>query len=86
MGDAGAEIINVDATVIAQRPKLAPYIFDMRKGMAGALGIAVERVSVKATTTEGLGFAGAEEGIAAQAVALVSPGAGIIDRGNGTAG
>ena len=76
VSDAGAEIVNVDATIIAQRPKLAPYIIDMRKKMAGALGIPVERVSVKATTTEGLGFAGAEEGIAAQAVALVSPGAG----------
>ncbi len=86
VNDAGAEIINVDATVIAQRPKLAPYISDMRGKMAGALGIAVERVSVKATTTEGLGFAGAEEGIAAQAVALVSPGAGIVDHGKGAAG
>ena len=70
--DAAVEIMNVDATVIAQRPKLAPYISDMRARMAGSLGIAKDRMSIKATTTEGLGFVGAEEGIAAQAVALVA--------------
>ena len=74
-----ADIVNVDATVIAQRPKLAPHAAHMRERMAGALGIATERLSVKATTTEGLGFAGMEKGIAAQAVALVSLGAGPID-------
>ena len=74
-----AEIVNVDATVIAQRPKLAPHAAHMRERMAEALGIATERLSVKATTTEGLGFAGMEQGIAAQAVALVSLGAGPID-------
>ena len=70
--DAAVEIMNVDATVIAQRPKLAPYISDMRARMAGSLGIAKDRMSIKATTTEGLGFVGTEEGIAAQAVALVA--------------
>ncbi len=68
---AGYEIGNVDATVIAQRPKLAPHIPQMRANIAAALGIAVEQVSVKATTTERLGFAGREEGIAAEAVATV---------------
>lgn len=68
---AGYEIGNVDATVIAQRPKLAPHIPQMRSNIAAALGIAVEQVSVKATTTERLGFAGREEGIAAEAVATV---------------
>ena len=74
-----AEIVNVDATVIAQRPKLAPHAARMRERMAGTLGIVTERLSVKATTTEGLGFAGMEQGIAAQAVALVSLGAGPLD-------
>lgn len=69
-----ADIVNVDATVIAQRPKLAPHAARMRERMAGALGIATERLSVKATTTEGLGFAGMEKGIVAQAVALVALG------------
>lgn len=81
--DAGVEIVNVDATVIAQRPRLAPYLADMRERMAGALGIATERLSVKATTTEGLGFAGTEQGIAAQAVALVEAGARRPEPGRG---
>lgn len=81
--ETAAEIINVDATVIAQRPKLAPYISDMRAKMAGSLGIAAERMSIKATTTEGLGFVGTEEGIAAQAVALVALRAAVHDPVNG---
>jgi len=68
---AGYEIGNVDATVIAQRPKLAPHIPQMRANIAEALGVPLDRVSVKATTTERLGFAGREEGIAAEAVATV---------------
>ena len=72
--DAHAEVLNVDATVMAQRPKLAPHIPEMRERMAGALGISVDRMSVKATTTEGLGFVGTGEGMAAQAVALVQVG------------
>lgn len=68
---ACAEVINVDATVMAQRPKLANHIPGMEKNLAGALSIDLNRVSVKATTTEGLGFVGQEEGIAAQAVALI---------------
>ena len=69
--DAGWEIGNVDVTVIAQRPKLAPHIAAMRANIAAALGVAVGQVSVKATTTEGLGFAGREEGIAALATVLL---------------
>ena len=64
----GFEIGNIDGTVIAQRPKLAPHIPQMREHIAAACGISVEQVSVKATTEEKLGFTGAEEGIAASAV------------------
>ena len=66
----GYKVGNVDATVLAQRPKLAPYIPSMRENIAAALGVDVERVSVKATTEEGLGFTGSGEGIAAHAVVL----------------
>ena len=66
----GYTIGNVDATVLAQRPKLAPYVPSMRENIAAALGVDVERVSVKATTEEGLGFTGSGEGIAAHAVVL----------------
>ena len=62
---------NLDATVIAQRPKLAPYIDTMRKRIADALETDAENVSVKATTEEGLGFTGSGEGIAAHAVCLI---------------
>ncbi len=62
---------NVDAVVIAQAPKLSPYIEQMRMNMAREMGVATELVSIKATTTEKLGFAGRGEGIAAQAVACV---------------
>ena len=66
----GYTIGNVDATVLAQRPKLAPYVPSMRENIAAALGVDVERVSVKATTEEGLGFTGSGDGIAAHAVVL----------------
>ena len=62
---------HIDATIIAERPKLAPYIPEMRQCLSKATGVAMERISVKATTTEGLGFAGRAEGIAAHAVVLV---------------
>lgn len=65
-------IENIDATIIAQAPKMRPYIDDMRKNIANALGIAVEQVNVKATTEEGLGFTGAGEGISAQAICLLT--------------
>ncbi|WP_232199138.1 2-C-methyl-D-erythritol 2,4-cyclodiphosphate synthase [Thermosinus carboxydivorans] len=71
LAENGYETGNVDATVIAQKPKLAPYIAQMNANIARVLGIDVDRVNVKATTTEGLGFAGRGEGIAAQAVATV---------------
>jgi len=64
---------NVDATLIAQAPKMAPHIEAMRAHIAADLGIAVEAVNVKATTTERLGFTGREEGIAAEAVCLILP-------------
>ncbi len=62
---------NIDATVIAQRPKISPYIEEMRSCMAEALGIGNGQISIKATTEEGLGFTGAGEGISAQAVCLL---------------
>jgi 2-C-methyl-D-erythritol 2,4-cyclodiphosphate synthase len=69
--ERGFRIANVDATVIAQAPKLAPHILDMRRNLADDLGLPVDRVGVKATTTERLGFEGRSEGIAAQAIALI---------------
>ena len=71
----GWRIENVDATIVAQRPKLSPYYDQMRTNIGTALGIGKERVSVKATTTDGLGFVGRGEGIAVQAVALLEEGA-----------
>ena len=71
----GWSVANVDATVVAQEPKLASYIDEMRANIAGDLQLDVSRVSVKATTTEGLGFTGRGEGIAAQAAALLMSGA-----------
>ncbi len=67
----GYEIGNVDCTIRMQRPKLRPHIDRMREALAAAMGIDVERVSVKATTTERLGFEGREEGISVSAVALI---------------
>ncbi|MBR2010148.1 MAG: 2-C-methyl-D-erythritol 2,4-cyclodiphosphate synthase [Clostridia bacterium] len=69
--EAGFEISNIDATVIAQAPRLAPHIGAMRKNLAGALGISEADVSIKATTEEGLGFTGERLGIAAHAVCLL---------------
>lgn len=68
---AGYEVGNVDATVVAQRPKLAPHIGAMRTNLARAMGVDVSKVSVKATTEEHLGFTGEGLGIAAHAVALI---------------
>ena len=69
--EAGYRVGNVDCTVIAQRPKLAPYIPAMREKLAKAMGVDVSRVSVKATTEEHLGFTGEGLGIAAHSVALL---------------
>ena len=64
-------IVNLDSSVIAERPKLAPHLESMKKNIAGALNVNTDRVGIKATTNERLGFAGREEGIAAMAVASV---------------
>jgi len=71
LGERGLRVHNVDATVVAQRPRLAAHIGAMRETLAADLGIPVERVNVKATTTEGMGFTGRAEGIASHAVALL---------------
>lgn len=67
----GGRIVNIDATLIGERPKIGPHVPAMRERIAAALGIAVAKVGVKATTNEGLGFLGREEGISAMAVASV---------------
>ena len=69
--ERGFTVGNVDATVLAQRPKLAPHIPQMRDNLARAMGVDPEQVNVKATTEEGLGFTGSGEGMAAHAVALI---------------
>jgi 2-C-methyl-D-erythritol 2,4-cyclodiphosphate synthase len=74
LGQQGARVQNADATVIAQAPRLAPHIDAMRHNLAADLGIPVDRVGLKATTTEGLGYIGRGEGIAVHAVALVRVG------------
>ncbi|EGO62759.1 2-C-methyl-D-erythritol 4-phosphate cytidylyltransferase [Acetonema longum] len=71
LAQAGYQVNNIDATVVAQTPKLAGYIQQMNQNIAAALAIPLNRVNVKATTTEGLGFAGRQEGIAAYAVAAL---------------
>ncbi len=68
---AGYRVSNIDATVIAQAPKLAPHISEMRKKISYALGVDISAVSIKATTEEGLGFSGEKLGIAAHAVCLI---------------
>nr|WP_295266249.1 2-C-methyl-D-erythritol 2,4-cyclodiphosphate synthase [uncultured Blautia sp.] len=69
----GYEVGNIDATIIAQKPKMAPHIPQMRKNMAEALGIPESKINVKATTEEGLGFTGTGEGMAAQAICMLIP-------------
>lgn len=71
LDEKGYVIENIDATVVAQRPKMRPYIEQMRENIATALRIATEQVNVKATTEEGLGFTGTGEGISSQAVCAV---------------
>lgn len=72
--ECGWQTGNVDATIIAQAPKMAPHILAMREHIAADLGVAVDAVNVKATTTERLGFTGRGEGIAAEAVCLIQSG------------
>jgi len=69
--EAGWELVNADVVLIGEEPRLAPHRDEMRARLAGALGVEPERVAVRATTTDGLGFTGRREGLAAQAVALL---------------
>jgi len=69
---AGRQVVHVDAVVVAQAPRLAEHLPAMRANLAAALGVPVERVSVKATTTEGLGFAGRGEGLESYAVCALT--------------
>ena len=69
--EAGWELVNADVVLIGEEPRLAPHRDAMRARLAGALGVEPERVAVRATTTDGLGFTGRREGLAAQAVALL---------------
>lgn len=69
--EAGWEIVNVDNTLLAQQPKIAPFILQMRQALAETMRIPVRSVSIKATTTERLGFVGREEGVAAYATCLL---------------
>jgi 2-C-methyl-D-erythritol 2,4-cyclodiphosphate synthase len=71
INEKGYKISNIDCTIAMQRPKLRPYIDNMRQTMADVMGLDVDRVSVKATTTEKLGFEGREEGVSVDAVALL---------------
>lgn len=71
LSDKGYKIGNIDATIIAQKPKLSIYIEDMRKNIAKTLDLDVDNINIKATTEEGLGFTGTEEGISCQSVALI---------------
>ncbi len=71
LDEKGYVIENIDATIIAQRPKMRPYIDKMRENIARALCIDEEQVNVKATTEEGLGFTGTEEGISSQAICII---------------
>jgi 2-C-methyl-D-erythritol 2,4-cyclodiphosphate synthase len=66
------KVVNIDVTIIAQSPKLSPFIPEMRKRISQALGVESTQVTIKATTTNGLGFIGRKEGIAAQSVALIT--------------
>ena len=68
---AGWELVNADVVLIGEEPRLAPHRDEMRARLAAALGVEPERVAVRATTTDGLGFTGRGEGLAAQAVALI---------------
>jgi 2-C-methyl-D-erythritol 2,4-cyclodiphosphate synthase len=68
---AGYKVVNIDSVICAQKPKLSPYIDKMRINIADTLGVTVDKVSIKATTTEELGFEGRGEGISAQAICMI---------------
>jgi 2-C-methyl-D-erythritol 2,4-cyclodiphosphate synthase len=82
LADGGWRVENVDSTIVAQAPKLAPQLPAMAANLAADLAVSVGQVNVKATTTERLGFAGREEGIAAHAVVLIVRGAGEAELGD----
>ena len=67
----GFKIVNIDATVVAQKPKISPYLFEMKKILACDLNLTIDEINIKGTTTEGMGFTGREEGIASYAVCLI---------------
>ncbi len=72
LSECGYELVNIDSTIILQRPKVAPYIEDMRRNIAAALNLNADFVSIKATTEESMGYTGRGEGIKAIAIALIS--------------
>lgn len=72
ISEKGYVVENIDATIIAQKPKMRPYIVEMEKNIAKALGIDVSQINVKATTEEGLGFTGTEQGISSQAICALT--------------
>lgn len=69
--EKGYKLINIDATIIAQKPKMAPFIEDMRVNIAKALNTSIDNINIKATTEEGLGFTGRQEGISSQSICLL---------------
>ena len=72
LAEAGYSIVNADVTVMAQAPKISPYVDEMRSNIAGTLNVDKSRINIKGTTTERLGFVGRKEGIAAEAVCSIS--------------
>ena len=71
VGEKGYKVVNADVTIIAQKPKMMPYIEKMRENVAADLGVSLDDVNIKATTTEKLGFEGREEGISSMAVVMI---------------
>ena len=71
IGEAGFHVGNIDATIIAENPKMSPYIKNMRENICSALNITMDKINIKATTEEGLGFTGRSEGISAESICLL---------------
>lgn len=84
--EAGLVVCHVDSCVLAEQPRIAPYYAAMRRNIAAALSLDEDRVGIKATTTEGLGFVGRKEGIAAQAVCLLAAGGPASSPGSSSGG
>lgn len=74
LGERGLRVVNVDITILAQQPRIAPHATAMRRRLAATMGVSEDRVGLKASTTEGMGFIGREEGLAVYAVALLDDG------------